>query len=96
MLVPGAVLTAIGATALDLRLLQRSTSSDAQNEREKGHGNQDAHFAQVVVRSRYCRGDSKERLLGCGDAGLKHRGNACFISRKGSKKNADMTKVGVP
>jgi len=66
-----AFITTVEATALDLRLLQRS-SSDAQNEHEKGHGNQDAHFAQVAVRSDYCTGDSKERLLRCGDAGLRY------------------------
>jgi hypothetical protein len=44
-----AIVTAVKATALDLRLLQRAwCGSDAQNEHEKGHGNQDAHFAQVV------------------------------------------------
>ena len=38
------------AAAHDLRLLQRVWhSSDAQNEHEKGHGKQDAHFSQVVV-----------------------------------------------
>lgn len=35
------------AAARDLRLLQRVWySSDAQNEHEKGHGENDAHFAR--------------------------------------------------
>jgi hypothetical protein len=43
------IATAVEVTALNLHLLQRVwCSSDTQNEREKGHGNQDAHFAQVV------------------------------------------------
>ena len=43
------IVTAI-AGARDLRLLQPVwCSSDAQNEHEKGHGRQDAHFAQAIV-----------------------------------------------
>ena len=35
-------------TAQDFGLLQRACrSKDAQNEQEKGHGNDGAHFAQV-------------------------------------------------
>lgn len=47
-----ALVTAIEVTALDLHLFQRARrSNDAQNEHEKGHGNQGrlAHVAQIVV-----------------------------------------------